>query len=415
MSRTSELSRLGPRSTFWNADSHRELRCAGNGYGSALQSSSSRWLLSVAHCIVDIYSSALGALQPLLAIHFGLSLTQAGLLGGALVSSSYLTQPAFGVLADRLPSRMYAILGPLIAGICISGLGLAPNFGILLAMVCLGGVGMAMFHPQASSSVLFGAGQNRGRVMGIFIGAGAVGFSIGPTALSALAELVGLRGLWIAAIPGLVISALLFLRFAPIARPPSRAASAQIPARVKKALLLLFLLVCIRSVIQVTYGHLLPLYFTRELGYSTMEANSVLSLYFAAGAAGGMIGGRLADSFGGQRVIEWSMILSVPLLLTSFLTAGALSIVTLVMGGFVLLLTIPVNVMMAQELAPDHTSTVSAFMMGFAWGITGILFVPLTAWAAERTSLHHALMALSAFPLIGFLLARRYPERSALS
>ena len=365
-------------------------------------------LLPVAHCIVDIYSSALGALQPLLVAHFGLSLTQAGLLGGALVSSSYLTQPPFGILADRVPSRLYAILGPLIAGIFISSLGLAPNFGTLVAMVCIGGIGMAMFHPQASSSVLVGAGANRGRVMGMFIGAGALGFSIGPTALAALAEVVQLRGLWIAALPGLLISSVLFFRFNPPLRPRARTAEAKIPAAARQALVLLFLLVCIRSVIQVTYGHLLPLYFTRELGYSTLHANFIVSLYFGAGAIGGLVGGQLADSFGGQRVIEWSMILSMPLLLASFLTSSAVSVAALVAGGFVLLLTIPVNVMMAQELAPGQTSAVSALMMGFAWGITGIIFVPITAWVADRTSLHHALMALTAFPIVGFGIARRF-------
>jgi len=274
-------------------------------------------------------------------------------------------------------------------------------------MVCLGGIGMAMFHPQASSAVLVGAGANRGRVMGVFIGAGALGFSIGPTALAALAGSVRLQGLWIAAVPGLLVSTMLFLRFQPVPRLFQPSAASKIPVGARQALVLLFLLVCIRSVIQVTYGHLLPLYFTRERGYTTLEANFVVSLYFAAGAVGGLVGGRMADSLGGHRVIEWSMILSMPLLLASFLTTGAVSVAALVAGGFFLLLTIPVNVMMAQELAPDQTSTVSAFMMGFAWGITGIVFVPLTAWGAEKTSLHHALMALTAFPIVGFALARR--------
>lgn len=372
-------------------------------------------LLSVAHCIVDIYSSALGALQPLLVAHFGLTLTQAGLLGGALVSSSYLTQPVFGVLADRVPSRLYAILGPLVAGLFVSSLGLAPNFGMLVVMVCLGGIGMAMFHPQASSSVLAGAAANRGRVMGIFISAGALGFSIGPTVLTALAEAVQLQGLWIAALPGVLISSALLLRSkSPVQQTRTRVTAAKIPASARRPLTLLFLLVCIRSVIQVTYGHLLPLYFTRELGYSPLEANFVVSLYFAAGALGGMLGGQLADRLGGARVIEWSMLLSMPLLLASFLTAGAVSVLALVAGGFALLLTIPVNVMMAQELAPHHTSTVSALTMGFAWGITGIVFVPLTAWAADHTSLHHALMTLTAFPVVGFAIARRLRNLSSI-
>lgn len=347
---------------------------------------------------------------------FQLSLAQAGLLGGALILASYIAQPAFGFLADRRTTRLYVVAGPLIAGLCISCLGLAPDFFSLAALVSTAGLGMAMFHPQATSSVAEPGSADSGRAMGFFIAAGALGFSIGPTAIAALAETVSLRGLWVAALPGAAIAILLFAYYRPAltVRPRQQMAVSGLTPATRKALLLLFLLVCIRSVIQVTYGHLLPLYFTRELGYSTVQANMIVSAYFAAGALGGMLGGHLADRLGGRRVIEWSMLLSGPLLLTSFLTSNAASIAALVAGGFFLLLTIPVNVMMAQNLAPARRGAVSSFMMGFAWGITGILFVPVTAWLAEQFSLHLALMGLTAFPLLGLALARRLPDSSTV-
>ncbi len=370
-------------------------------------------MLCAAHCVVDVYSSALGALQPLVVEHFRLTLSQAGLLGGVLILASYLTQPAFGILTDRWPWRYYVVAGPLIAGSCITCLGLASSFPVLVVLVAAAGLGMAMFHPQATASVAESGSGTAGQAMGLFIAAGALGFSIGPTSIVALAEAVTLSGLWIAAAPGAVIAALLLWFYRPRRKGHSgiRTAAAPLPAAVRRPMILLFFLVCIRSVIQVTYGHLLPLYFTRERAYTPVYANIVVSLYFAAGAIGGMFGGRMADRFGGRRVIQCSMLLSAPLLLLSFLTAGLVSIVSLVAGGFSLLLTIPVNVMMAQDLAPDRPSTVSAIMMGFAWGITGILFVPGTAWVADRVSLHTALMGLTAFPLLGLVLARQLPAR----
>lgn len=339
------------------------------------------------------------------------------MLGGVLIIASYLTQPAFGVLADRAPSRYYAIVGPLIAGACITSLGLASNFSALIAMVSLAGLGMAMFHPQATASVAAPESANPGQAMGFFIAAGALGFSIGPTAIATLAEVVTLAGLWIATGPGAVIALLLLWFYHPNQKPhagSTRAAEPLSPSA-RRAMALLFFLVCIRSVIQVTYGHLLPLYFTRELGYSPVQANIIVSLYFAAGAIGGMFGGRMADRFGGRRVIEYSMLLSAPLLLLSFVTTGFVSILSLVAGGFSLLLTIPVNVMMAQNLAPNRRSTVSAVMMGFAWGITGIIFVPGTAWVADQLSLHTSLMGLTAFPLLGLALARQLPLQNSRS
>jgi len=53
----------------------------------------------------------------------------------------------------------------------------------------------------------------------------------------------------------------------------------------------------------------------------------------------------------------------------AFAFTGPLSIVCLGLGGFMLLSTIPVIVAMAQELVPGQTSTVSALMMGAAWGV----------------------------------------------
>jgi len=81
-----------------------------------------------------------------------------------------------------------------------------------------------------------------------------------------------------------------------------------------------------------------------------------------------------------------------------------------VLGGLVLLFTIPVNVVMAQQLAPSQTGTVSALMMGFAWGTAGLLFIPLTGWISDHFSMQAAFTGLVFFPLIGFALALKLPK-----
>jgi FSR family fosmidomycin resistance protein-like MFS transporter len=83
-----------------------------------------------------------------------------------------------------------------------------------------------------------------------------------------------------------------------------------------------------------------------------------------------------------------SMIASVPFLALFFLTQGVISIAGLCAGGLILLFTIPVNVVMAQELVPAQSGTVSALMMGFAWGMAGMIFIPLTGWLSDMFSLH---------------------------
>jgi hypothetical protein len=48
--------------------------------------------------------------------------------------------------------------------------------------------------------------------------------------------------------------------------------------------------------------------------------------------------------------------------------------------------------------------------MGFAWGTSGMIFVPLTGWVSDQYSLHVALASLLVFPVAGYWLARYLPE-----
>src|SRR5579872_610890 len=117
-------------------------------------------LFCVGHFLVDLYSGALGALQPVLHNAFGLNFTQAGILGGMLVCSSSVMQPVYGLLSDRWNSRLFTVLAPAMAGVFISSLGFAPGYMGLLLMVWLGGAGIASFHPQAAANATAGVERN---------------------------------------------------------------------------------------------------------------------------------------------------------------------------------------------------------------------------------------------------------------
>jgi FSR family fosmidomycin resistance protein-like MFS transporter len=136
----------------------------------------------------------------------------------------------------------------------------------------------------------------------------------------------------------------------------------------------------------------------------------MLSIYLLGGAFGGLAGGSLADRFGGRFVILVSMIGSVPFLAMFLFTGGWASAAGLFLGGLMLLFTIPVNVVMAQELLPSQSGVVSALMMGFAWGMAGLIFIPLTGWVSDVFSMQAAFTALVFFPLIGFVLALKLPR-----
>jgi FSR family fosmidomycin resistance protein-like MFS transporter len=365
-------------------------------------------LFSLGHFFVDLYSSSLSVFQPLLISKHHFGLTEAGVLGGVLMFASSVTQPAFGLLSDRFQSRLFSTLAPAIAGVFIASLGLASSYWMLIVMVAVGGAAISSFHPQASSQSTTGL-TNRARWFAVFISAGTLGLAFGPAFFSAMFRTVGLEGAAWGAIPGVLVTILLLCLLPKQPRqftePRLRGYDWGPLAAVWKPLTILYVLVFLRSAVQVGFAQFLPLYLGRERGYSMADASWILSLYLGFGALGGFIGGHLADRFGSRRIIQISMLGSVPFLLLFFLASGALSIVGLVLGGLILLFTIPVNVVMAQELVPSQAGTASALMMGFGWGMAGIIFIPLTGWAADHFTLHNTLFVQTIIPLIGFVLS----------
>jgi FSR family fosmidomycin resistance protein-like MFS transporter len=369
-------------------------------------------LFCLGHYFVDLYSAALGVLQPILHAKFGLNYTQAGVLGAVLVVSSSLMQPAYGYLSDRFPSRLFSALAPAVTGLFISGLTMAPSFALLVAMVWLGGAGIASFHPQAASNAVHRIKENRGRAMAIFICSGSAGLACGPAFFSAIIGRLGPHGAIWAAVPGVVISLLLVFLMPPIERREGSAPRFDwAPLRaVWRPMLILYWLVFLRSVVQVVFAQFLPLYLSKVRGYTLSEASLSLSMYLLGGAIAGLIGGHLADRFGGRAVIVVSMAGSAPLLALFVFGTGAASSFGLFVGGLLLLFTNPVNIVMAQELVPARSGTVSALMMGFAWGMAGMIFIPLAGWVSDAFSMQTAFVALIAFPVIGAILGLKLPK-----
>ncbi|MCS7023630.1 MAG: MFS transporter [Bryobacteraceae bacterium] len=370
---------------------------------------------SLGHFAVDVYSAALGVFQPLLASQRGVSLSQAGMLGGMMVFAGSVLQPVWGILSDRFRSHLFSALAPFAAAVFISSLGLASSFPTLMLLVFLGASGVASFHPQASAGATALMRGNRAKAMAVFISSGSLGFALGPTYFSLLLGKVGLDRSYLAAIPGVLVTLLLLvvLRPQPLGgRPQSSTQWAPILA-VWRPLSLLYLLVFLRSTVQISFTQFLPLYLTRERGLSYESASLALSMFSSMGALGGFSGGFLADRFGAHRVIQASMLGAVPPLLLFFTTHGALAMVGLALAGLILLSTTPINVVLAQRLAPQQAATVSALMMGGSWGMAGMLLLPLAGLLAEKFSLHQVLAAFSMFPLLGYFLALQLKKEQA--
>ena len=246
--------------------------------------------------------------------------------------------------------------------------------------------------------------------MAVFISAGTFGWALGSTVLTAIVSRFGFENVVWAAIPGIATTLFLLITLPAYQRGEGRKFDLEPLRAVWKPLFLLYMAVFVRSVVQQTYTQFLPLYLHRERGFSITEAAHSLTAYLVAGAIGGFVGGNLSDRFGARKVILWSFAGSVPFLALFYATTGWMSMAGLIAGGLILLFTIPVNVVVAQQLVPTQAGTISALMMGFAWGMAGLIFIPLTGWISDHFSLRIAMSSLLIFPLLGIFFTHLLPE-----
>lgn len=369
-------------------------------------------LLCACHFTVDLYSSAVSSLQPVLVETFSLSLTQAGWMGGMFMLSSSVMQLPFGFLSDHLHSRLFPVLGLAIGTIFLSSLGLAVGFKSLLLAIFIGGMGIAAFHPQSTSQATILGGPRRGLSVAVFITCGMVGLASGPMFFTTLVEKLGLESTYLAAIPGLLVAVIMLGLLPPPAprAPQHQAVDWSVFRSQWRPLLLHYALVLTRSTVHMSFTQFLALYLYRERGLSLQAAGWGLTLFFASTAAAAFFGGSLADRIGGRRVVLLSMLTATPFLLLFLAARGWVSFIGLSVGTGLLLLTNPVIVVMAQELVPSQAGTASALMMGFGWGIAGTTAVPFVGWLADDIGIETVLWGVVLLPLLGFLLALKLPK-----
>jgi len=365
-------------------------------------------LLALAHSTIDAYSSFFSPLLPLLVTRLHLSLTRVGTLVALASLASSFSQPLFGLTADRLSRPWFIALGPPVAAIFLSAIGLAPSFGALVTLLILGGIGVAAFHPQAAS-LASGLSTRRSIAMSTFVTGGTLGFALGPMFAVTIVGRLGLERTYWAAIPGVLMGIALLVFFArldPHRRAGPRPAFRELRPVARPLTLLYFAVVC-RSAVSYGFMTFLPLYLSRR-GYAMATGGALLTAYLAMGAMGGFLGGWLADRFGGRRVVRVSFAGAIPLYVAFLLLPDRAGLACLILGSFVLQGSLPVNVVLGQELSPRHSSTISSLLMGAAWGVGALLIGPVGA-IADAHGLRPALFSLTGVLVAGLGCALALP------
>jgi len=388
----------------------------GGGPGQCAAGSRSCWgailLLACGHLVGDFYGVLLTPLLQDFREAFALSVTAATVLVnvGSLTNSTL--QPIVGHFLERFDQKRVFALGLVIATVVLSCIGLAPSPVWLGALLALGGTGVALFHP--SGAVLTGrfAGARPGLGMSVYANGGAVGIALAPLAVTLLL-LRGTRQMsWVFMPLGLAMAAAAFWLIpttASPARPPKLPTWRSLVHPDSRAVWLVFVSVVLRSLVVVSVTSFLVIY-SAEKGWSKSEGRLLLTAFLLSCAAGGVVGGYASDFLERRRLMLAACFLSFLPLVAAWQVPYAGALVLLVVSGGILSLSTPVNIVVAQELHPDHASAMSGVMMGLAWSVSVVLLIPFgtladltsTATALSVSSLLLPIAGLCILPLPQF-------------
>lgn len=368
-------------------------------------------LMALAHGVNDAYAAFLHPLLPRIMEKLGLSITLAATLAMTLSLAASLLQPVMGYLADRYGRRIFVVLGPLLSGVFLSMVGLAPTFWILVVLLLLGGLGSACFHPPgASMAARISEGKGSGLRISVFSMGGSLGFAIGPLAAVALVGWLGLRGLSVAMIPGVILA---FVLFRILPSGPGETSTATLPRpgallrHLQGPLGLLFGISVVGAFTQRVFITMQPIIVAGAGGSEEVGAVS-LSVYLGAQAVGTLVGGLLADRLDRGRLLAGLTFLAFPAhLLAVTLAPGSLQALGAAgAAGFLNMAMMPSIVVKAQEIVPSGAAISSGIVMGLAWAV-GSVGVLATGGLGDWLGAQQAAMISMPALLLGTVLALR--------
>jgi FSR family fosmidomycin resistance protein-like MFS transporter len=366
------------------------------------------------HFIGDFYVSFVSPLLPVFVERFSLTLAQVGLMVGISRLLAFVVQPPVGYLADHYRTRFFVLGGPLLTIIFIPLVGVAHAFWALIIFVSLGSIGSSMFHPTVAGMVSTYSGRHFGFSMSIFNLGGTLAFAVGPLFIAYLVSFYGLRTTPYTMIFGLAVMVLLY-KIIPLPQGEGLKSLGfvrslrEVLGKVWKSILLIWIVMVLRTFVAQSFLTFIPVLYAKE-GYSLVSIGTLVSLFTVAGAMSGLITGHLSDKIGYKPIFYAAFGLTTPSLYLLLYLSGNWVYFSAFWAGFFAMATLPLGLVMAQELAPRGRSMVSSLMMGLAFGTGGIM-TPLTGMLADLFSIRLVLSFLGFIPLLTIGLIFFLPEK----
>ncbi len=369
--------------------------------------------MAAGHTVHDTYTGSLPPLLPIFIASLSLSKTEAGLLSVFLQGPSLL-QPFIGHLADRVNLRYLVILGPAVAAVMMSLVGIAPNYAVLALFLTVVGISSAGFHAVASVVAGSLSGRRLGRGMGLWMFAAELGRTVGPIMVVTAIKLLTVKGLPWLMVFGLIGSAILYLRLEGVLvqLPQANQGSSlrQGLQGIKRLMLPLLGIAVARALIVAAATTYLPIFLSEE-GADLWFGGAALSLVQAAGTIGALLGGSWSDRVGRRVLLLISLLVSSLLMLVFLTLSGWSRLPILVLLGLTSFSTPPVLMALVQENFPENRALANGTYLALSF-VSNSAMVVVVGALADWLGLRQAFTISAAAPLLGAPLVLLLPGRN---
>jgi MFS family permease len=353
-------------------------------------------VVSGGHFLSHFYLLALPPLFPLLSGEFGLNNTKLGLIISALTLGGLLQAPV-GNLVDRIGAKWIFVVAVGVTAGGIALIGVWPSYPMLLALATVSGIGQAGFHPADYSLIDSVADPDaQGRAFSIHTFSGFAGFAVAPLVVGALAALTNWRiALGVVGGVGVLYAVFSTVALAPVYRRKAETDSAHereadpddtsfLSVRRQPGLLVMVGFFVLMSFAVKGIQGFTPVLAIDGFGLPESVGGSLLTVYFALGSLGVLVGGFLADRYDPSRVIAGGLAMGASTLVVTasgLIPISALSlVVAFALIGFCISLVFPSR----DRLVTEHSAAGSlgrSFGIVFTGGTVGGLVGPVVLGA----------------------------------
>lgn len=342
------------------------------------------WGISTGHFILDMHVALLIPLYPIIAQRLNINLATISLIIALGHSMASILEPLFGYVSDKIQKRFFIFWGLIFVSLFMPLGYIAPNPAILTLCIISAMAGNAFYHPQATSVIkdFHKESISLSKAIGIFLGFGTIGYSIGPYLSSYIVEKFGSNFVYIGILG--ILSAIFSLFFIPKIKKRKIESTNNFISTLKeiiknKTCVILILLTILKACLIMSFGTYIP-FLLKQYGFLTSQTGLIMTMFFVSGGLAMIFASHFEKKIKLKGMIIASYLPLLPLTLLAILAlkyhSKILAVILFIIIGFFILLAAGSILAGAQKLI-SNTGTISGIIQGFTLAIGSLLLIPL--------------------------------------